>query len=912
LSEITMQNNRTFMELSKLRVNFASRLLFVIVLFAVFAQTSNAQQPGMVTLGNARFTVITPELIRMEYAGTSGFVDQPSLFADNRSARDAAAVINSTPTRLTIDTPAMTLTYTPDGNPFSSTNLSAVIKAAQGGQTETWHAGDPNPGNLGGTARTLDGWDGAGDLGQGVISRDGWYVLDDSKSDLLTADWVAQRPQTAGTDWYLFGYGKDFKGALQSLTTVSGPAPLPRKYALGTWYSRYWPYTSTDYKQIVQQYTDHQFPLDNIVMDMDWHKDGWTGWSWNRALLPDAEALLEWYHQQGLHVTLNLHPADGVGPQEDQYATFMKDMGADPATKSTLPFDAGSKTYLDTLEKDVMKPLQDEGVDFWWLDWQQYPFTKSIPDLTNLFWLNTYFFDHPATAGDRGMSFSRWGGWGDQRHPIHFSGDASTSWKMLTFEVPMTSTAGNVACFYWSHDIGGHNRGRNEESYTRWCQFGATTAVLRSHSTRDATMDRRPWTYPDWAEKSMRISFQLRSQLFPYIYTSAHETSANSVPLNRPLYIDYPLDERSYHNAQEYLYGDNLLVAPITMAGVGPGRVGRQIVWFPRDSDWYNLFTGEKRSAGTQALVSADIDEFPIYARGGTPIPLQPVVMRMATTPLTELHVRCYPGADGKTGSSSLYEDDGTTLGYQHGESAATPMTYVRNGSTVTVKIGPTTGHFKGQPASRKLVIELPDTESSSATVNGATVPVSYRQSDHAVLVTTTQPLGKLVTVTVQYAPVNPADIANAQILRRMSAVEGLPITGSVENALANAAALDEPLRSAALACAGIGLVNHDQSPYLYKGTIAHEMYCPPGLVDNASAQVSFDPPVANAPASVSTATGNAAPVVSDAWPSRTGHDEDNDRGQTGDVRKRCPARAAAWGHCNEREGDRELESGRA
>ena len=380
-----------------------------------------------------------------------------------------------------------------------------------------------------------------------------------------------------------------------------------------------------------------------MVLDMDWHKDGWTGWSWNRNLLPDAEALLPWLHSQGLHVTLNLHPADGVGPQEDRYAAFMKDMGADPSAKQTIPFDAADPKYMNALFTDVFKPLEQDGVDFWWLDWQQYESTRSIPSLTNLFWLNTLLYDHTAQNGQRGLSFSRWAGWGDHRHPIHFSGDASTSFKMLAFEVPFTSTAGNVGCFFWSHDIGGHNRGRNEESYARWVQFGATSPVLRSHSTRDATMDRRPWLYPEWATNSMRTAFHLRDQLFPYLYTSAAESCRDTVPLDRPLYLDHPSDERAYHNAQEYFIGDNLLAAPIVTPGIGPGRVGTQTVWFPPGASWYNSFTGEKYAGGTNALVAADINEFPLYVKGGVPIPMQPYTPRMATAPLTTLRVRCYP-----------------------------------------------------------------------------------------------------------------------------------------------------------------------------------------------------------------------------------------------------------------------------
>ena len=248
------------------------------------ALVARADAPNPLVIGNARFTVVTAQCIRIEYAAGGKFVDQASMFAVNRAARFGGFKLATKGTATEIDTGVIRLTYTPDGKPLSPANLTADI--SEDGVKAHWTPGAPNPGNLGGTIRTLDGADGPSDLGQGLISRDGWYLLDDSHSDLLTADWVQMRPATGNTDWYLFGYGDDYRGALQSMVTVGGAVPMPRKYALGAWYSRYWPYSSEDYRKIVGEYHDHDFPLDNIVLDMDWHKDGWTGWTWNPKLRP--------------------------------------------------------------------------------------------------------------------------------------------------------------------------------------------------------------------------------------------------------------------------------------------------------------------------------------------------------------------------------------------------------------------------------------------------------------------------------------------------------------------------------------------------------------------------------------------------------------------------------------------------
>lgn len=795
-----------------------------------------ANSNGIVVVGNVRFTVITPECIRIESAGTDGkFVDQRSMFAANRDARFTKYRLSQNANETTIDTGAIRLTYRPDGKAIGSSNLQATIR--KGNSVAKWTPGAANDGNLGGTIRTLDGADGPMSLGEGVISRNGWYLLDDSRSNLLTKDWVQSRPASSGTDWYLFGYGDDYRGALKSLTAIGGSVPLPRKYLLGAWYSRYWPYTSNDYRNIVDEYQKHDFPIDIMVMDMDWHTDGWTGWTINRKLLPDFEQLIKDFHKDGLHVTLNVHPADGVMPKEEMYAKFMRDMGEDPSTGKTIPFDAGSKKYLDTMYADTHDPLTKDGVDFWWLDWQQYPYTRSIPDLTNLAWLNHYYFDYTSKNGQRGVSFSRWAGWGDHRYPIHFSGDASTSWRMLTFEVPMTATAGNVGCFFWSHDIGGHNRGRNEESYTRWCQFGALSAALRSHSTRDKTMDRRPWMYADWAEASMRDSFHLRSELFPYIYTSAAQSARDTVPMTRPLYIDNPGDEHAYHNGQEYLFGDNLLVAPITMPGVGPGRVGRQVVYFPAGT-WFNVFTGEKFVGPSEKLVSADINEMPLYARGGAPVPMQPYSPRMATAPVDTLRVRCFPGKDGETISSSLYEDDGVTDAYKHGQSAVTPLSYSRQGSKVTVVVGSSAGAFTGKLPVRNYQIELPDTHRPGAvTVNGKSASFDYdaQTMTTKVLVKGQSTGGKLtVSATFPEGEVSAQELTRQAARKRFGALGLTAASGETlgQMALTAANVTDPKVREAALAVLGIGIVDKSEAPYLYAGTRDLSFYAPQGVLD--------------------------------------------------------------------------------
>jgi len=804
-------------------MNLSKTLLPCLLLYGLGFFTATADQPGTVVVGHARFEVITPNLIRIEYAPDGKFVDAPSWFAINRDVRDDKAVITPSNGGVDIDTGAIHLVYhdSDTNRPLSAGNLHADIK--KGDSVVTWKPGLGSTGNLGGTARTLDGVSGRIALEEGVLSRDGWYLLNDSRSDLFVGDWIQARPKSAANDWYLFGYGTDYHAALRSLFTVSGPPPLPRKYVLGVWYSRYWPYKADEFKQIVQEYQQHDFPLDMLVMDMDWHgidtkslgvkrgymNEVWTGYTWNKDLIPDPVELLQWMHGQGLHVTLNDHPADGIQPNEEMYPDFMRAMGQDPATGATIPFDAGDKHYLDTFYQYSHLPREKEGVDFWWLDWQQYQATKSIPDLTNLAVLNYYNFQRSSQNGQRGQSFSRWAGWGDQRYPIEFSGDASSDWSMLAFEVPFTSTAGNVGAFFWSHDIGGHLGGRNEESYTRWCQFGAFTAALRSHSSRNASMDRRPWTYPDWAEKSMQVSFQLRARMMPYIYTSVWQSTHDAVPFVRPLYIDHPDQEDAYDNGQEYTFGDNLLVAPIVSPGIGANRTAWQAVWFP-DDDWYDFFTGEKFTGPGYAVATAGIDSFPLFVRGGVPLPMQPYTARPGTAPLTKLVLRCYPGRDGVTGKSSLYEDDGISSGYLHGQQAVTPLSYVRNGDNVTIAVGAVTGTYSGQPASRQCIIELPCTEQlTSCSVAGAKTTYDPQTSMNVIAL----PEGAIsqpISVTVAAREIAPEKITLRAVDQRIAGLLGTP-AGQVSPPVDK---VPPELQEAYAAAQGVALVTMPLHPY--------------------------------------------------------------------------------------------------
>lgn len=819
-------------------VRFAFCFKSVFMISLGFAQAGE----NPVILGNVRFTVINSNLIRIEEKSSTGvFNDNRSLLAVNRSTEFKDFSLSKNENSIQITTANIDLKYIANGKSLEGSNLSADI--TDGVMIAHWNAGLKNSENLGGPNTTLDGVSTAVPLQDGLLSKNGWYLLDDSKTPVLTKTWVRSRTKNEmGTDWYLFGYGRNYNAALSALTVLGGEVPMPRAKALGSWYSRYWPYSSDEFKQIVGEFGSHGFPLDVIVQDMDWqtgkdlHPNKWTGFTYDRKLTPDPVGFNDWLHQNGLATTLNLHPAGmikdpnhagkylpsgGVGPFEENYVPFMKALGVDPKSKKIIPFDAGNEKYMRAFLANILDPLKKQGPDWWWLDWQQEYFTPSIPDLRNLSWLNVLLYENTSQNGIRGQSFSRWGGWGDHRHSIHFSGDAYTYWSALEFEVPFTAVSGNAGLFFWTHDIGGHMGPKIDEAFARWIQFGAFSAALRLHSNR-AAADRRPWEYPPEVESSAKVSYNLRSKLFPYLYTSVWESHLKSIPLLRPMYYAYPNADEAYQNPQQYLFGENLLVAPIVSPGSGPKKVSSQIVWFPQGT-WFNLITGEEFSGNMRRLISGDLDEIPVFLKAGVPLVMQPVSKRMGSEQTAEVHVRVYPGSLNQTSTATLYEDDRETQDYRNNGYATTKINATTGWDFLNISIEGAKGNFSGQLVDRSYKIEFAETTpSETATVNGVAVPVTYDSATRTNIVTIERTsIRSGLLVEIQTSKTNSANAKETALRRRLESLLGRPLApDETLESLLKVYSQNKPGNNQVfvtlLELAGVGVRVRVDSPYFY------------------------------------------------------------------------------------------------
>jgi alpha-glucosidase (family GH31 glycosyl hydrolase) len=725
-----------------------------------------ANPKAVVIVGNARFTVLTPQMIRMEWSADGKFEDHASFVFLNRNMPvppfTHAIKHGAHGQVLTLSTDVLKLSYdaAPDGDgKFTPADLQVSFELD--GKQVTWHPGMPATGNLQGTTRTLDG--ARGDqtkepIGQGLISRDGWVVVDDSKRPLFDSTdfqfkqgeespwpWVMPRPAGDHQDWYFFGYGHHYKQALGDFVKVAGRIPLPPRFVFGTWWSRYWAYTDQELNDLVQGFHNNNTPLNVLVIDMGWHptfqqswwsqeKDqsgqplGWTGYSWNKLLFPDPTAFLNHIHQQGLKVTLNLHPAGGIEPWETSYPAMARAMGIDPATKKYVPFNITNRKFVDNYFNLVLHPLEKQGVNFWWLDWQQQNYTK-IPGVNPTFWLGYVFFTDQAREGNRPLMLNRWGGLGEHRYQIGFSGDTISVWSSLAFQPWFTATAANVGYAYWSHDIGGHMPGAvDPELFTRWLQFGVFAPVLRTHTTKNPEAERRIWAYPEPYSGIMRSDYDLRFKLIPYIYTEARRTYDTGVAFLRPLYYNWPEAPQAYDSKNEYQFGKEMLVAPVVKPVDAVSQLATESVWLPKGK-WIEWETGRHFTGPIRVERKFSISQIPVYVPEGAIIPMAPPMSYTGQKPVDPLILTVFPQDSGSASQYTLYEDASRSRAYQENQATRTTIHAKQDGGDLTVTIDSVRGSYPEMLHARGYELRLPgDWPPSSVTANGTALDYTIKK----------------------------------------------------------------------------------------------------------------------------------------------------------------------------------------
>lgn len=646
---------------------------------------------GSVVQGDRwRIGILTDALIRFEWSDTGVFVDDATTMAINRRFEPVPdyTVTHNDDGSLEIETSELRIFY--DGQPFSPEGLYIYMKHS-GAQESTWHYGDEQKGNLGGTTRTLDQIDGSTALDPGLISKYGWAVIDDSRTSLIRkADQVGGKPNPFGTwvfpkegpsqDWYFFGYNQKITEAVKDFYHLSGHTPLLPRYVLGNWWSRYHRYSQDEYEQLMERFNHEGIPFTVAVIDMDWHLvdidpnlgSGWTGYTWNKELFPNPKDFLHWLHDHGMRTTLSLHPRDGVRSFEEPYERVARAAGIDPASKKTVEFDVTSPVSMNAYFDALLHPMEEQGVDFWWIDWQQGSVAKQ-KDLDPLWLLNhLHYLDSAHMPGHRPLTFSRYAGPGSHRYPVGFSGDTVVSWKSLRFQPYFTAMASNIGYGWWSHDIGGHMFGyRDEELEARWYQLGTFSPINRLHSSSSPFNGKEPWNFRVDVAQSMVGALRLRHALIPYLYSMNRRAAYEDLPLVEPMYWHYS----GGNVPTQFMFGTELIVSPILEPADRALQKAKAQVWFPHGL-WFDWFDGRHYDAeqknGRNMEVWRGLDRMPVFAKAGGIVPLQShndhrgqndneydYSLNTVENP-QGLDLRIFPGDDGHF---TLWEDDGAPQG---------------------------------------------------------------------------------------------------------------------------------------------------------------------------------------------------------------------------------------------------------
>ncbi|HYL11471.1 MAG TPA: glycoside hydrolase family 31 protein [Terriglobales bacterium] len=521
---------------------------------------------------------------------------------------------------------------------------------------------------------------------------------------------------------YYFFFGPDPKKVLESYLTLIGHIPLPPLWALGFQQSRYSYYPEARVRDVARTFREHKIPCDVIYLDID-YQQGNAPFTVDRQNFPNFEGMIRDLGKEGFKLVLitDLHIKKQAGyrPYDEGVAgdDFVKNPDGSVYVGKVWP---GESVFPDfTLERvrrwwgTLYKDFVDMGVAGFWNDmnepaiFERADKTMPLDVVHRVDWggtethraiHNVYGMQNTRATyegllrlrpNERPFVLTRAAYAGAQRYAASWTGDNTSSWNHLRMMTPTLESLGLSGYPLVGADIGGFAGTPPPDLLTRWIEVGTFTPIFRDHTTK-GTGDQEPWVHGPEQEAIRRRYIELRYQLLPYIYTSVEETTRTGLPLERPLFLEYPNDERFYEEVDsgflpEYLFGRDLLIAPKVVEMLDPLQVE-----LPQGI-WYDFWTGQKFQGGTDIRLEPLLDMLPVYVRGGAIVPQQPVVQYTGQKPDGPLTLQVYPGGDCR---GSLYLDDGVSFAYQKGDYLRVNYTCEMSPGLVRVKISPPQGSF--------------------------------------------------------------------------------------------------------------------------------------------------------------------------------------------------------------------------
>ena len=654
-----------------------------------------------------RITVLSERLVRLEYDAAGEFLDEATTIVKNRNFKMPIFKVEQNEKLLVISTKYFVLQYMKE-QPFVGAKFAPDqnLKIKLLNTDKQWYYNHPEAKNFKADAFSLDDYKGRVKLENGLYSTDGFASIDDSKSFIIDKEGNLQLNKENRIDIYVFMYKRDFGLCLKDYFTLTGfPALIPR-YALGIWWNRDRIYSAENLKSILKSFNYYEIPLSILLLSEFWHiKDPnnynmyKSGFTFNGALFPDPVELIKFLNDRGVRLGLNIDPTEGIRKEEYAYENLTKALQV--SNTSTIPFNAFDTTFMNYYMAYLIKPLINIGIDLFWIDYR-----KDVSSLQVLNYYQKKVYDD--IKEKRSLVLTRNPFAAPHNYPVLYSGETIVSWNTLHFLPFFNAIASNKGITWWSHDVGGFKEGiEDNELYLRYIQFSCFSPIFRFSAKRGNYYKREPWL---WDIKTFTIAREycwLRQRLIPYIYTEAYNYSKNGRPLIQPLYYTYPAiyDEPLYKN--EYYFGREILVSPITKPKDLTMNRAIHRLYLPKGV-WYDFRSGKKYIGDKRYVVFYKDEEYPLFVQAGAIVPLANMGDSKNDTGIPKsMEINVFPG---KSNVYQLYEDDGVSKLYKDGYYIITAIDYNYLKNNYTLIIHPIEGKTNIIPSNRDYKIRFRNT----------------------------------------------------------------------------------------------------------------------------------------------------------------------------------------------------------
>ncbi|WP_077623082.1 glycoside hydrolase family 31 protein [Sediminibacillus massiliensis] len=565
--------------------------------------------------------------------------------------------------------------------------------------------------------------------------------------DMKTIDEVYSFMAEGGQlDYYIFA-GPAPKDVLEQYTWITGRMPLPPKWALGYHQSRYSYETEQEVRELADTFREKDIPVDVIYLDIH-YMNGYRVFTFDKDRFPEPKKLIEDLRESGIRIVPIVDP--GV-KKDPEYAIYQQGITDDLFCKylegnvyfgDVWPGVSAFPDFTDEKVRDWWgqnhKFYTDMGIEGIWNDMNEpavFNETKTMdtevmhkndgsPEthraLHNVYGLlmgkATYEGLKEQLNGKRPFLLTRAGYAGVQRYAAVWTGDNRSFWEHLQMSLPMCMNLGLSGVAFTGPDVGGFAHDANAELLTRWTQVGAFTPYFRNHSAI-GTLYQEPWRFGETHGELIKKYIELRYKWMPQLYSVFREASEKGLPVMRPLFMEFPEDEKTYRISDQFMIGNNVLVAPV----MAPGVTDRA-VYLP-EGEWTDYLTGDQYEGGKAHLVHAELDHLPIFVRKGTAIMEGNVVPSMDTKQ-TDLTLHVYASRKNDRYQYTFYDDDGETFSYENGSYKQLDIEIQCGQEGVNIDVINQTGSYKAPYEQIKVEVHgLEDTQ--QVTVNG--------QKDHAL-----------------------------------------------------------------------------------------------------------------------------------------------------------------------------------